>query len=101
MGRVPPLRIPAEALLLEGGGAACLIAWGGLPCTTVLSGCSEMGFVGTAYLDDLVVNGGCRCALGQYMFAAYPLYRLAHHGGGTHIHQQIAHLAHRGVAGNA
>ena len=51
-----------------------------------------MSLVLTAHFDDLVVNLRRGGTLGQYVFAANPLYRLAHHRRSTHINEDVTHL---------
>ena len=91
----------SETFLLKSGESAGLVAWRRLSGTAVLSRCGKMCLVFAAHLYDLVVNLGRGRALGQDVLTAYPFYRLAHHRRATHVYQDVAHLTHRGIAGDA
>ncbi len=72
-GTRAPLADAAEALLIEGGEAARLVAWGRLAGAAVLSGRFQMFLVFAADFDDLVVDFRGRGAAGDDMFPADPL----------------------------
>ena len=100
-GTRAPLADAAEALLIEGGEAARLVAWGRLAGAAVLSGRFQMFLVFAADFDDLVVDFRGRGAAGDDMFPADPLDGLTHHGGGAEIDETVAQLTDRRVGRNA
>ena len=91
----------AQALFVQCRQAARFIARGGLAGAAILTVGLQVRFIVFADLDDLVVDLRRGGPLGQHVFAANPLDGFTHEGGSAHIHQEVAQLAHGGVAGDA
>ena len=84
----------AQALLIQSGKTASLIAWCRLSGTAILTCCLQMFFIIFAYFDDLVMDfRSCR-TLCQQMLTANPLNRLTHDGGSTKIYQKVAQFSY-------